>query len=138
MVDNVTPPIRSKIMASVRQKDTEPELAVRRLLHRLGYRYSLHRRDLPGSPDLVFGRRRKVVFVHGCFWHGHDCRKGRAPTSRVEYWTNKIAGNRARDEKNVSELRANGWEACIVWECETAAPDSLRRRLIRFLKAHPS
>ena len=114
MVDNLTPRVRSKIMASVGQKNTEPEMVVRRLLHRLGYRYALHRRDLPGRPDLVFGPRRKVVFVHGCFWHGHHCQKGRLPTSRVEYWSKKIENNRARDATNVSELQATGWEVCII------------------------
>ena len=138
VVDSFTPSVRSKIMASVRQKDTAPEMLVRRMLHRLGYRYGLHRRDLPGRPDLVFGRKRKVIFVHGCFWHGHHCRRGRPPTSRVEYWSKKISDNRARDERNVSDLRVNGWEPFIVWECETAAPDSLRRRLIGFLEAELS
>ena len=125
-------------MASVRQKDTEPEMIVRRMLHRLGYRYGLHRRDLAGRPDVVLGHKRKVIFVHGCFWHGHHCRKGRPPTSRVEYWSKKISDNRARDERNVNDLRASGWEPFVVWECETAAPASLRRRLIDFLEAKPS
>lgn len=134
MTDNVAPQVRSKIMASVRQKDTGPEVIVRRLLHRLGYRYRLHRRDLPGRPDLVFAPRRKVIFVHGCFWHGHDCRRGRPPTSRVEYWSRKIAENGTRDQRVLSELRARGWEPCVVWECETTATDSLLRRLVRFLE----
>lgn len=120
-------------MASVRQKDTGPEMAVRRMLHSMGYRYSLHRRNLPGRPDLVFGPRHKVVFVHGCFWHGHDCRKGRLPTSRVDYWSEKVSKNKARDARNVRDLAACGWEVCIVWECETADLDSLRQRLVRFL-----
>jgi len=120
-------------MASVRQKDTGPEMAVRRMLHSMGYRYSLHRRNLPGRPDLVFGPRHKVVFVHGCFWHGHDCRKGRLPTSRVDYWSEKVSKNKARDARNVRDLAAYGWEVCIVWECETADLDSLRQRLVRFL-----
>ena len=138
MVDIVTPRVRSHIMRSVGQKNTKPEMAVRRLLHRLGYRYSLHRRDLPGRPDLVFGPKRKVIFVHGCFWHGHDCRNGRPPTSRAQYWSKKISDNRARDERNVSDLRANGWESYIVWQCETVDPDSLLPRLIAFLEAEPS
>ena len=134
MADNVAPAIRSKIMASVGQRDTGPEMIVRRLLHGLGYRYGLHRKDLPGRPDLVFAARRKVVFAHGCFWHGHDCRRGRPPTSRVDYWGKKIAENRARDDRVLSELRAGGWEPCVVWECETGALASLQRRLIRFLE----
>ena len=120
-------------MASVGQKNTEPEIAVRRLLHRSGYRYALHRRDLPGRPDLVFAPRRKVIFVHGCFWHGHGCRKGRLPTSRVEYWSEKIGKNTARDARNVSDLQAIGWASCVVRQCETADPEILRERLVRFL-----
>lgn len=125
-------------MASVAQENTGPEMCVRRILHRLGYRYALHRRDLPGRPDLVFAPRRKVVFVHGCFWHGHTCRRGRLPTSRVKYWSEKISKNKARDANNVNDLRADGWDVCVVWECETAHADSLTRRLIRFLDSRPS
>jgi len=104
----------------------------------MGYRYSLCRRDLPGRPDLVFGPRRKVVFVHGCFWHGHDCRKGRLPTSHVAYWSNKVSNNKARDARNVRDLTDRGWGVCIVWECETADLDSLRQRLVRFLDGGPT
>ena len=120
-------------MASIRQMNTAPEMAVRRGLHGMGYRYGLHRRDLPGRPDLVFASRRKVIFVHGCFWHGHNCRKGRLPTSRVDYWREKIETNRARDAKNVGDLEAKGWDVYIVWECETADTEKLVRRLVRFL-----
>ncbi len=120
-------------MASVGHKDTGPEMTVRRLLHRMGYRYALHRCDLPGRPDLVFAPRPKVVFVHGCFWHGHGCRKGRLPTTRVEYWSEKIDKNRARDARNVNALQAMGWASCIVWHCETADTDTLKQRLVRFL-----
>ena len=137
MVDIVSPDVRSRIMRAVGQKNTEPEMVVRRLLHQLGYRYSLHRRDLPGRPDLVFVSKRKVVFVHGCFWHGHHCRNGRPPTSRLDYWSEKLSDNRARDQRNVNDLRANGWESCVVWECETRDPDSLLPRLIAFLEAEP-
>ena len=125
-------------MASIGQRNTEPEMAVRRLLHCIGYRYGLHRRDLSGRPDLVFRSRRKVIFVHGCFWHGHECRKGRLPTSRVGYWTEKIDKNKARDARNVSDLEAKGWDVCVVWECETADSDFLRIRLVRFLDGGPS
>ncbi|MXY89401.1 MAG: DNA mismatch endonuclease Vsr [Gammaproteobacteria bacterium] len=138
MVDNRTPDVRSRIMAAVRQKDTGPEMAVRRLLHRMGYRYSLHRRDLPGRPDLVFRSRRKVVFVHGCFWHGHDCRKGRLPTSRLDYWKEKVSKNVARDARNIRDLIGKGWEVCVVWECEIAHMDSLRQRLVGFLEGELS
>ena len=120
-------------MASVGQRSTAPEMAVRRRLHRMGYRYGLHRRDLPGRPDLVFAARHKVIFVHGCFWHGHDCRKGRLPTSRVDYWSEKIDRNKARDARNIGDLAAKGWDVCVVWECETADPETLIPRLMRFL-----
>ena len=125
-------------MASVRQKDTGPEMAVRRMLHSMGYRYSLHRRDLPGRPDLVFGPRNKVIFIHGCFWHGHHCRKGRLPTSRVAYWSDKIKKNKARDAKNTRELADQGWKVCIVWECEIMDLDLLRNRLDHFLDGDPT
>src|SRR5690606_22283718 len=107
---------RSELMSRVRSRDTRPELRVRRLTHRLGYRYRLHRRDLPGSPDLVFPGRRSVVFVHGCFWHRHPgCRNTRTPKSRVEFWTRKFADNVARDERNQAELRALGWRHLVIW-----------------------
>ena len=113
-------------------------MVVRRLLHRIGYHYALHRRDLPGRSDLVFAPRRKVVFVHGCFWHGHNCRKGRLPATRVDYWREKISQNRARDFRNVRDLEADGWQICIVWQCETTDPDLLTRRLTRFLDGDSS
>ena len=113
-------------------------MAVRRLLHRMGYRYALHRRDLPGRPDLVFRPRHKVIFVHGCFWHGHHCRKGRLPLSRIDYWSEKIDKNRARDARNVADLEAKGWRVCVVWECQTASPNALRTRLVHFLDGNSS
>lgn len=107
------------MMASVRSKDTMPELWVRRLVHSLGYRFRLHRRDLPGTPDLVFPRLRKVIFVHGCFWHQHGrCRAGHVPRSNVAYWIPKLTGNVARDRLNLRRLRQAGWNALTVWECE--------------------
>lgn len=126
---------RSELMSRVRSRDTRPELRVRRLTHRLGYRYRLHRRDLPGSPDLVFPGRRSVVFVHGCFWHRHPgCRNTRTPKSRVEFWTRKFADNVARDERNQAELSALGWRHLIIWECETADTAGLAQRIIEFLE----
>lgn len=98
-MDHVTPLARSKIMAAVKSKDTGPELAIRRALHRRGYRYALHSPDLPGKPDLVFRPRRKIIFVHGCFWHGHHCKKGRLPNTRLDYWCAKIDANRERDKR---------------------------------------
>ena len=113
-------------MAAVRSEDTAPEWIVRRTLHAAGFRYRLHRRDLPGSPDLVLSALRTVVFVHGCFWHGHDCRRGaRMPATNVEYWQRKIAGNRKRDQRNARLLRAQKWSVHTVWEC--TAPDSAKR-----------
>jgi DNA mismatch endonuclease (patch repair protein) len=131
MVDNLTPAARSARMASIGGKNTVPELAVRRLAHTLGYRFRLHRRDLPGSPDLVFVKRRKIVFVHGCFWHGHACK--RLPKSNVGFWAKKIESNRARDARNLADLRRLGWKALVVWQCETKDPQAVGARLRRFL-----
>jgi DNA mismatch endonuclease (patch repair protein) len=125
---------RSAIMRAVKSKDTKPEMIVRRAVHRLGYRYRLHREELPGKPDLVFAGRRKVIFVHGCWWHGHDCRRGaREPRTNREYWRPKIERNRARDEANLLALKALGWEALFVWECEIGDVEKLSTRLAAFL-----
>jgi DNA mismatch endonuclease (patch repair protein) len=120
-------------MSLVRSKDTKPELLVRRLLHGLGYRYRLHRADLPGKPDLVFSSRGRVVFVHGCFWHGHTCKLGRLPKSRLDYWTAKIHGNRERDRLVLRRLHRMSWKYLVVWECQLQDQDRLLRRLTRFL-----
>lgn len=120
-------------MSRIRGKDTTPELAVRSLAHRLGYRFRLHGRGLPGKPDLVFAGRRKIVFVHGCFWHGHRCKRDKMPKSRIAYWAEKIAANRARDARHIRALRAAGWKCAIVWECETKDAVRLGERLSRFL-----
>lgn len=118
MTDTRSPEQRRRIMQSVQTKDTGPELTLRRALFAAGYRYRLHRRDLPGSPDIVLPGRKKAIFVHGCFWHGHGCSKGKAPKSRNDYWLPKIAGNRARDNRNVEALEALGWSVRVVWQCE--------------------
>lgn len=132
--DPFSPAERSAVMRKVKSKDTAPELALRRLLTRMGLRYQLHRQDLPGSPDIVFMGRKAAVFVHGCFWHGHDCRRGaRAPKANGAYWSEKIARNRARDAKVQDALAAMGWRALVVWECELKDPDGLERRLSRVL-----
>ena len=121
-------------MASVGQRNTGPEWIVRRLLHSRGYRYRLHSRKLPGKPDIVFGPRKKVIFVHGCFWHGHDCEKGRAPKSRLEYWGPKLEANRRRDEGAIAELKHLGWDSLVVWQCETKEPNALAEKLWVFLQ----
>lgn len=121
-------------MALVRNKNTGPEMTVRRIVHALGYRYRLHVRSLPGCPDLVFPRRRKVLFVHGCFWHRHDCAMGnRTPKSRVKFWTSKLNGNQERDLAKWAELRRLGWRAMVVWECEIRDRRKLAGRIARFL-----
>jgi len=135
MADTRTPTQRSFIMRSVGTKNTGPELFVRRLLHAEGYRFRLHRKDLPGRPDIVFPARRKAIFVHGCFWHGHGCTKGKLPKSRKSYWKPKIAANAARDESNISALKKRGWSVSVIWQCETKHPTKLRRKLIRFVGA---
>lgn len=113
-----TEAVRSAIMRSVKSTNTKPEMVVRRLAHRLGYRFRLHRKSLPGTPDLVFPRLRKVVFVNGCFWHGHGCARGdRIPKNNRDYWVEKVARNRERDKVNCASLRAQGWGVCIIWEC---------------------
>ena len=119
MVDKVAPDVRSRIMAQVKSKGMKPEMQVRRLLHGLGYRYRLHRTDLPGQPDLVFPGRRKIVFVNGCFWHFHpDCCRVRIPATNREYWLAKLNRNRARDDRNLKLLKDSGWEVMTVWECQ--------------------
>jgi DNA mismatch endonuclease, patch repair protein len=134
-MDTRSPEQRSYIMRSVRNRDTGPELLVRRMLHGLGLRFRLHRKDLAGRPDIVLSKHRAVVFVHGCFWHGHGCSKGRLPKSRVRFWTDKIVRNRARDAESVRLLRAAGWRVLTVWQCETKDTEKLRARLDRFFRS---
>ena len=122
-------------MASVQTKNTGPELAVRRIVHGLRYRFRLHRKDLPGSPDLVLPGHRKVIFVHGCYWHGHRCKWGRLPKSRLDYWASKIATNQARDARNRLDLRRAGWKVLTIWQCELRRPSRLVKRLCVFLGA---
>lgn len=135
-MDTLSPKERSKRMARVRGRDTKPEMIVRRLTHAMGYRYRLHRADLPGKPDLVFPGRRKVIFVHGCFWHRHDdpeCRLARMPKSRLDFWGPKLERNRQRDADNVDRLLELGWRALIVWECQTKDRAALEVRIGEFL-----
>ena len=125
---------RSQTMRAVKSRDTKPEMAVRRLLHRMGYRYRLHREDLPGKPDIVFSTRRKVIFVHGCFWHGHSCKRGnRLPKTNTAYWKSKIMRNVERHSNQLDELTAGGWTGLVLWECELANEDAVSRRLSAFL-----
>jgi DNA mismatch endonuclease (patch repair protein) len=125
---------RSRIMRAVKGADTTPELAVRRLAHSMGYRFRLHQKDLPGKPDLTFPRLRKAIFVHGCFWHGHDCARGaRVPVRNRDYWTQKVARNMERDRSAQSALQRLGWKSLVVWECEIKDQNRLQRTLRRFL-----
>ena len=136
--DVFTPAQRSAVMRRVKGRDTGPELAVRRLLTGLGLRYRLHRRDLPGTPDVAFIGRRTALFVHGCFWHGHDCRRGaRQPKANADYWRAKVARNRARDAEAAAALAARAWRRIVVWECELRDPAALRARLAEQLDAAP-
>lgn len=121
MTDRVSPRVRSAVMAAVRSRGTRPELAARKALFSAGHRYRLHRRDLPGSPDIVLPRYRTAVFVHGCFWHGHDCSRGRRPASNTGFWNAKLDRNQARDRRNQLELTACGWCVWVVWECRIDA-----------------
>ena len=122
-------------MASVGGKNTRPEIVVRRVVHRLGYRFRLHVKDLPGNPDIVLPRHRKAIFVHGCFWHGHDgCRRAARPTTNVEFWNEKLDGNIRRDRRFRGELEALGWRTLVIWECQTKNPAQLERRLASFLR----
>lgn len=134
MMDIVDKATRSLMMGRIRGKDTKPEMIVRRLAHRLGFRFRLHRRDLPGSPDLVFPGRHKVVFVHGCYWHRHPgCPMAYEPKSNVAFWKQKFAENVARDERVLVELRRKGWDPVIIWECETKDLDHVASRLMAHL-----
>ncbi|WP_367268186.1 very short patch repair endonuclease [uncultured Thiohalocapsa sp.] len=133
VTDTRTPAQRRRIMQSVKRKDTGPELTVRRLLHRMGYRFCLHRRDLPGKPDIVLPRWKTVILVHGCFWHGHDCRYGRPPRSRTEYWVNKIETNRKRDARVAVALTQLGWRVATIWQCETTDTAHVARVLRAYL-----
>ena len=137
MTDTVTPERRSEIMSNIRAKGMKPEMAVRRITHAMGYRYRLHRKDLPGKPDLVFPGRRKVIFVHGCFWHQHDhpgCRIARRPKSNRRYWLPKLERNVARDAEHLVQLERLGWDVLVVWECEVDAVDRTAERIREFLE----
>jgi DNA mismatch endonuclease (patch repair protein) len=130
-----TSELRSRTMRAVKSCNTVPELFVRSLAHRMGYRFRLHRDNLPGKPDLVFPKFQKVIFVHGCFWHGHGCVRGaRVPKGNREYWLKKISGNRIRDQKNLARLTTAGWKAWVIWECDLRNERKLKAQLTKFLK----
>lgn len=131
---------RSENMRRIRSKDTGPELTVRRLLRSLGFTgYRLHRKDLPGKPDIAFVGRKKAVLIHGCFWHGHDCKEGlRKPKSNLDYWLPKIERNQQRDAQHLAELERLGWSVLTVWECELRSPSNLAERVQQFLTAEPA
>lgn len=135
MADRLTPQQRSNLMRRVGGKNTAPEMVVRKLAHAAGFRFRLHRTDLPGKPDLSFVGRRKVILVHGCFWHGHGCKIGRLPKTNLDFWGPKIARNRERDLEVEAALVAAGWEVLTVWQCETKTRDldGLRERIVNFL-----
>lgn len=134
-MDKLTASERSRVMSTVRGEGTKPELFVRRLVHRMGFRYRLHRSDLPGKPDLVFTRRAKIIFVNGCFWHGHSCKRGRnVPESNTEYWSSKLSRNKERDRANQASLRRLGWDILVLWECQLTDEKTVEARLTRFFE----
>jgi DNA mismatch endonuclease, patch repair protein len=126
---------RSALMGRIRGRDTGPELTVRRLLHAMGYRFRLHARELPGKPDIVFRSRRVALFVHGCFWHRHDCGLAYVPKTRSEFWQHKFEGNMARDQRTQRELKSAGWQVVVVWECQLGDLASVARNLAKNLGA---
>jgi DNA mismatch endonuclease (patch repair protein) len=135
-MDRLTPERRSALMSRIRGKDTAPERVLRSALHVVGYRYRLHVKTLPGCPDLVFRKRKKVIFVHGCFWHSHaKCRLGKLPKSNLKFWGPKLEGNRKRDERNIRKLRRMGWQVLVVWQCKLRTPKDCLPKVARFLES---
>lgn len=132
-MDTLSPDQRSERMGRIGGKNSRPEMIVRRAVHAMGYRYRLHKADLPGKPDLVFIAAKKIIFVHGCFWHRHDCKLGRLPKSRVDFWLPKLEKNRLRDAANREALDALGWQCLTIWECEVNDRNALMARLADFL-----
>src|SRR5271170_1558707 len=135
MVDSLSPAQRSQCMAAIRSENTRPEMAVRRLVHAMGFRYRLHRRDLPGTPDLVFCASRKIIFVHGCFWHTHSCPRGKLkPATNPDFWSRKRKRTIRRDALNRAVLRKTGWKVLTIWECQLRPTGALSKRIARFLR----
>ena len=136
--DSLTPDQRSLNMSRIRGRDTKPEIKVRRLLHGMGYRFRLHRKDLPGKPDIVLPKHSTVIFVHGCFWHRHSCPNGRVvPSTNRQFWEEKFAANVERDKRNKRDLRRLGWRVLVIWECQTESVTALERRIKRSLLGSP-
>lgn len=137
-LDNLDPLRRSENMRRIRSKDTKPELVVRKLVRSLGFTgYRIHRKDIPGKPDLAWIGRKLAIYVHGCFWHGHDCKEGiRKPKSRVDYWLSKIERNRQRDHEQHASLKSQGWRVLVVWDCELKNGDAIGARVKRFFKEY--
>lgn len=134
-MDDLTKKQRSYCMSRVKGKDTKPELVVRSFVHGLGYRFRLHRKDLPGKPDIVLPRHRKIIFVHGCFWHMHTCKKGKStPATRAQFWQDKREGNKKRDKRNIRELKKLGWDVLVVWECQVKS-GTFEKVVMRFLES---
>ena len=133
-IDPLTPEQRKKTMQHVKDKDTGPEMTIRRLVHKMGYRYGLHRKDLPGKPDMVFTSRKKIIFIHGCFWHGHNCKSGRKkPRTNENYWVSKIEKNKKRDVINRKKLKEMGWNILVIWECEINDILKIKNKIEQFL-----
>lgn len=135
MTDIFSPEKRSLIMSKIRGKNTNPEMKVRKLIFSMGFRYRLHRKDLPGCPDIVFPGRKKVIFVHGCFWHNHDCKEGRIPKSNTNYWQHKLERNKIRDAEHQAELETRGWRVLVIWQCQTMNVENLKTEINFFLSA---
>jgi DNA mismatch endonuclease (patch repair protein) len=136
MVDVLTRKQRSFNMSQIRGRDTKPEMVVRKLVHSLGYRYRLHVRKLVGCPDIVLARHRKLIFVHGCFWHMHKCRYGKVkPATNKDFWRSKREGNVTRDKRNIRKLRKDGWKVLVIWECQTRNSEKLINKLSKFLNS---
>ena len=134
MTDVFTKEKRSWVMSRVKGRDTKPEILIRSVVHRMGYRFRVHRRDLPGNPDIVLPRHGKVIFVHGCFWHGHkNCPRSKRPTTNTVFWNDKLNKNIERDKRFQKKLRSMGWKVLVVWQCETRKPEKLLMKLERFL-----
>lgn len=136
-MDTLTPHERSRLMGRIHSKNTKPEIAIRSMLHRMGYRFRLHRKDLPGKPDIVLPRHRKIILIQGCFWHGHNCRLASKPKSNKAYWGPKILANQARDARNLEALADLGWSVLELWECEIKNSQDVECRLREFMHAGP-